>query len=78
MRTKSKARVMNAANIHANGTNPTTCMPTAGRGDHLLLGDVHLEEPIGRGLLKSSACVGLLISPSSTTMSSRVRKGTEE
>src|SRR5438309_1213376 len=29
MRMKSCARVRNAANVDANGTRPTTCMPTA-------------------------------------------------
>ena len=46
MRAKSYARERNAANVEANGRQPTACKPDRG-GDHLLLGDVHLEVPLG-------------------------------
>ena len=46
IRTKSYARVKKAANVAANATLPSTCMPD-GHADHVLLGDVTLDEPVG-------------------------------
>ncbi len=46
MRTKSCARVRNAANVEAYGTQPRVGHPDGG-GDQLLLGDVALEVAVG-------------------------------
>ena len=48
MRTKSYARLQKAANVEANG--PPEHLDPDGRGGHLLLGDVHLEEPLQVGV----------------------------
>ena len=49
MRTKSYARERNAAKVDANGRQPTR-LEADSRGDQLLLGDVHLEVPLGMRL----------------------------
>ena len=70
MRTKSYARERNAANVDANDAPAAHLDPDRGR-DHLLLGDVHLEEPLGMRALKISAKVEFETSPSSATTSPR-------
>ena len=70
MRMKSNARVMNAANVDANGTSPTTCMPTAAAT--ICCSAMYISKKRSAAVcLKSSACVELLTSASSTTTSLR-------
>ena len=49
MRTKSYARLRKAAKVEANGRQPAR-LEADRRGDHLLLGDVHLEVALGMRL----------------------------
>ena len=72
MRMKSYARVMNAANVEAKGTSPRTCIPTAAAT--ICCSAMYISKKrSGATFLKSSACVELLTSASSTTMSARAR-----
>jgi hypothetical protein len=70
MRMKSYARVRNAANVDANGTKPTTCMPTAIATIRCSAMYISKKRS-GAVFLKSSACVELLTSASSATTSAR-------
>ena len=70
MRMKSYARVKNAAKVDANGTRPTTCMPTAAAT--ICCSAMYISKNrSAAAFLKSSACVELLTSASSATTSSR-------
>ena len=50
-----RARARNAPNVAANAFLPSACSPVWAP-DHALLGDVHLEEPVGRDRLRSPRC----------------------
>jgi hypothetical protein len=58
--------VRKAANVEQNGFHPR--LHSDRGGDHLLLGDEHLEEPL-RVRLREQACVEFDTSPSSATTS---------
>ena len=70
MRMKSYARVKKAANVDANGTSPSTCIPTADAT--MCCSAMYISKKrSGATFLKSSAWVELLTSASSTTTSAR-------
>ena len=70
MRTKSYARERNAANVEANGFQPTICMPTAAAT--ICCSAMYISKYLsGCAFAKISAKVEFETSPSSATTSPR-------